>query len=78
MIFCCLQTAKIKEQLEEKEGIPPAQQRLIYMGKAMYVTLLPRPRPPHSLAVHARVARLARLPACSPACSPAEANLYSC
>jgi ubiquitin-like protein Nedd8 len=29
------QTAKIKEQLEEKEGIPPAQQRLIYMGKAM-------------------------------------------
>ncbi|KAK4331065.1 hypothetical protein RTBOTA2_006534 [Rhodotorula toruloides] len=26
---------KIKEQLEEKEGIPPAQQRLIFLGKAM-------------------------------------------
>ncbi|GAA6020755.1 hypothetical protein JCM10207_002013 [Rhodosporidiobolus poonsookiae] len=28
-------TTKIKEQLEEKEGIPPAQQRLIFLGKAM-------------------------------------------
>ncbi|GAA5854959.1 hypothetical protein JCM9279_003588 [Rhodotorula babjevae] len=28
-------TQKIKEQLEEKEGIPPAQQRLIFLGKAM-------------------------------------------
>ncbi|POY75059.1 hypothetical protein BMF94_2035 [Rhodotorula taiwanensis] len=28
-------TQKIKEQLEEKEGIPPAQQRLIYLGKNM-------------------------------------------
>ncbi|GAA5979409.1 hypothetical protein JCM5350_003894 [Sporobolomyces pararoseus] len=27
--------SKIKEVLEEKEGIPPAQQRLIYLGKAM-------------------------------------------
>ncbi|GAA6025797.1 hypothetical protein JCM11491_003229 [Sporobolomyces phaffii] len=27
--------AKIKEVLEEKAGIPPAQQRLIYLGKAM-------------------------------------------
>lgn len=33
------QTTKIKEQLEEKEGIPPAQQRLIFLGKAMCVTL---------------------------------------
>ncbi|GAA5954099.1 hypothetical protein JCM8115_003310 [Rhodotorula mucilaginosa] len=28
-------TQKIKEQLEEKEGIPPPQQRLIYLGKTM-------------------------------------------
>ncbi|ORY82992.1 ubiquitin [Leucosporidium creatinivorum] len=28
-------TEKIKESLEEKEGIPPAQQRLIFLGKAM-------------------------------------------
>lgn len=27
----------IKELLEEKEGIPPIQQRLIYQGKQMYV-----------------------------------------
>ena len=27
--------AKIKERVEEKEGIPPAQQRLIYGGKQM-------------------------------------------
>ncbi|SCZ98034.1 BZ3500_MvSof-1268-A1-R1_Chr3-3g06532 [Microbotryum saponariae] len=26
---------RIKVALEEKEGIPPAQQRLIFMGKAM-------------------------------------------
>ncbi|GAA5825153.1 hypothetical protein JCM5353_002241 [Sporobolomyces roseus] len=26
---------RIKDALEEKEGIPPAQQRLIYLGKAM-------------------------------------------
>ena len=31
-----LQTQRIKESLEEKEGIPPAQQRLIFGGKAMY------------------------------------------
>lgn len=28
---------RIKELLEEKEGIPPVQQRLIYQGKQMYV-----------------------------------------
>jgi len=28
---------RIKERVEEKEGIPPAQQRLIYGGKQMYV-----------------------------------------
>jgi len=27
--------AKIKERVEEKEGIPPMQQRLIYGGKQM-------------------------------------------
>ncbi|KAF3762372.1 ubiquitin, partial [Cryphonectria parasitica EP155] len=27
--------SQIKEQVEEKEGIPPVQQRLIYQGKQM-------------------------------------------
>lgn len=29
--------------MEEKEGIPPTQQRLIYSGKAMSVVCLPSP-----------------------------------
>jgi hypothetical protein len=29
------QISRIKERVEEKEGIPPAQQRLIYGGKQM-------------------------------------------
>ncbi|UPX09724.1 Ubiquitin-like protein 1 [Ascochyta rabiei] len=29
--------SRIKERVEEKEGIPPAQQRLIYGGKQMYI-----------------------------------------
>ncbi|XTI86175.1 ubiquitin [Cenococcum geophilum] len=29
--------SRIKERVEEKEGIPPAQQRLIYGGKQMCV-----------------------------------------
>lgn len=33
-----LQVSRIKERVEEKEGIPPAQQRLIYGGKQMYVS----------------------------------------
>lgn len=28
---------RIKEYLEEKEGIPPTQQKLIFQGKQMYV-----------------------------------------
>lgn len=32
-----VQISKIKERVEEKEGIPPVQQRLIYGGKQMYV-----------------------------------------
>lgn len=29
------QISKVKEKVEEKAGIPPVQQRLIYGGKAM-------------------------------------------
>lgn len=32
-----LQVERIKERVEEKEGIPPQQQRLIYSGKQMWV-----------------------------------------
>jgi hypothetical protein len=34
--FLTNQVARIKERVEEKEGIPPVQQRLIYGGKQMY------------------------------------------
>ncbi len=30
-----IQVERIKERVEEKEGIPPQQQRLIYSGKQM-------------------------------------------
>jgi len=39
------QVSRIKERVEEKEGIPPAQQRLIYGGKQMYVSPLPPTSP---------------------------------
>jgi ubiquitin-like protein Nedd8 len=31
------QVSQIKEKVEEKEGIPPVQQRLIFGGKQMLV-----------------------------------------
>lgn len=34
------QVSRIKERVEEKEGIPPVQQRLIFGGKQMYVAHL--------------------------------------
>jgi ubiquitin-like protein Nedd8 len=34
--------SQIKEKVEEKEGIPPVQQRLIHGGKQMYTS---RPTP---------------------------------
>jgi hypothetical protein len=36
-----VQVSRIKERVEEKEGIPPVQQRLIYGGKQMYVPSFP-------------------------------------
>lgn len=34
------QVSRIKERVEEKEGIPPVQQRLIFGGKQMYVSIV--------------------------------------
>ena len=50
------QVSRIKERVEEKEGIPPAQQRLIYGGKQMYVFFLSHLlRSPYSTQVLVRV-----------------------
>ncbi|KAL4918145.1 ubiquitin family-domain-containing protein [Aspergillus aurantiobrunneus] len=35
MLIYLRQVSRIKERVEEKEGIPPVQQRLIYGGKQM-------------------------------------------
>lgn len=37
MVTKFTQVSRIKERVEEKEGIPPVQQRLIFGGKQMYV-----------------------------------------
>lgn len=34
-VFGSMKVERIKERVEEKEGIPPQQQRLIYSGKQM-------------------------------------------
>lgn len=35
LVFVYIKVERIKERVEEKEGIPPQQQRLIYSGKQM-------------------------------------------
>ncbi|KAI4247482.1 MAG: hypothetical protein L6R40_001430 [Gallowayella cf. fulva] len=37
LLTAASQVSRIKERVEEKEGIPPVQQRLIFGGKQMYV-----------------------------------------
>lgn len=47
-----MKVERIKERVEEKEGIPPQQQRLIYSGKQMWVP----PPPQHELSFSAAAA----------------------
>ena len=38
LVFLCSQVERIKERVEEKEGIPPPQQRyVISVGTALYI-----------------------------------------
>lgn len=41
-VFVSIKVERIKERVEEKEGIPPQQQRLIYSGKQMWVSTMSR------------------------------------
>lgn len=41
-VFMYIKVERIKERVEEKEGIPPQQQRLIYSGKQMWVSIMSR------------------------------------
>lgn len=44
--YCLPQIRRVKERVEEKQGIPPEQQRLIFSGKQMYAnTTLSRASP---------------------------------
>ena len=71
------QVSRIKERVEEKEGIPPVQQRLIFGGKQMSVFIPsyfppppdhPRSFPPYLVLCNFHSPGFASLLACSLAC----------